>query len=278
MTTINKKICKKCKIEKEFIFFCKEKLSKDGLHSRCKNCVKEYNLINREKRLKNYIDNAEKIKLDVKNYRDKNKNLINEKRKILRKENIIECRKKRKEYNLKNKEKIKNQRKIYRLKNLSKFKQKDQKYYQKNKKIRQDKNKLWHKNKILKDHVFALKVRIRDLINASLKRFGYTKKSHTYEILGCDYETFTNHIESQFKDGMSWDNRRKWHIDHVIPLAHAKTENEIILLNHYLNLQPLWANDNLTKGSKLPALIKKNKIELSIAKEKGLKLTQQSIF
>ena len=77
---------------------------------------------------------------------------------------------------------------------------------------------------------------------------------------------------------MSWDNRKKWHIDHVIPLAHAKTENEIILLNHYLNLQPLWANDNLTKGFKLPALIKKNKIELSIAKEKGLKLTQQSIF
>ena len=92
MTTINKKICKKCKIEKEFIFFCKEKSSKDGLHSRCKNCVKEYNLINREKRLKNYIDNAEKIKLDVKNYRDKNKDLINQKRKILRKENIIECK------------------------------------------------------------------------------------------------------------------------------------------------------------------------------------------
>jgi hypothetical protein len=278
MIVATAKVCKKCKIEKEFIYFCKEKSSKDGLHSRCKNCVKEYNLINKEKRSKNYINNAEKIKLNVKNYRDKNKILINEKRRILRKENIIECRKKRKEYNLKNKDKIKNQRKIYRLKNLSKFKQKDQKYYKKNKKVRQQKNKLWHKNKILKDNVFALKIRIRGLINQSLKRHGYTKKSKTFEILGCDFETFKKHIELQFIDGMNWESRGEWHIDHVIPVSSAKDEGEMILLNHYLNLQPLWANDNLSKGCKMPAPIQKNKIELSIAKEKGLKLTQQSIF
>jgi len=111
-----------------------------------------------------------------------------------------------------------------------------------------------------------------------LKRYGYTKKSKTFEILGCDYETFKKHIESQFIDGMSWENRNEWHVDHIIPVSSAKDEGEMILLNHYLNLQPLWATDNLSKGSKLPALIMQNKIKLSIAKEKGLKLTQQSIF
>ena len=77
---------------------------------------------------------------------------------------------------------------------------------------------------------------------------------------------------------MSWNVIDNIHIDHIIPVSSAKNENEMILLNHYLNLQPLWAKENMSKGAKLPTPIEKNKIELSIAKEKGLKLTQQSIF
>jgi len=46
---------------------------------------------------------------------------------------------------------------------------------------------------------------------------------------------------------MNWHNKGKWHIDHIIPLKAAKTEFEVIALNHYTNLQPLWAKDNLTK-------------------------------
>ena len=54
-------------------------------------------------------------------------------------------------------------------------------------------------------------------------------------------------------DGMSWDNygRDGWHIDHIIPLSSTKIKEEIIKLNHYTNLQPLWATDNLKKGSKI---------------------------
>jgi hypothetical protein len=55
-------------------------------------------------------------------------------------------------------------------------------------------------------------------------------------------------LEKQFVVGMSWDNRNKWHIDHIIPLSSAKTEEEIYKLAHYTNLQPLWAEDNLSKG------------------------------
>jgi hypothetical protein len=52
---------------------------------------------------------------------------------------------------------------------------------------------------------------------------------------------------------MSWDNYGfyGWHIDHVIPLSSAKTEEEVYKLCHYTNLQPLWAEDNLKKGSKI---------------------------
>jgi hypothetical protein len=51
---------------------------------------------------------------------------------------------------------------------------------------------------------------------------------------------------------MCWDNQGKWHIDHIIPLSSGKTEDDIIKLCHYTNLQPLWAIDNMKKGSKTP--------------------------
>ena len=50
---------------------------------------------------------------------------------------------------------------------------------------------------------------------------------------------------------MSWENMGKWHIDHIIPLSTAITEEDVIRLCHYTNLQPLWAEDNLKKSNKL---------------------------
>ena len=50
---------------------------------------------------------------------------------------------------------------------------------------------------------------------------------------------------------MKWDNHGKWHIDHIIPLSSAETEEEVYNLCHYTNLQPLWGEDNLKKGKKI---------------------------
>ncbi len=50
---------------------------------------------------------------------------------------------------------------------------------------------------------------------------------------------------------MTWDNRDKWHIDHIVPLASAKTESEMAALCHYTNLQPLWASENRRKGARI---------------------------
>lgn len=98
---------------------------------------------------------------------------------------------------------------------------------------------------------YSLTCRIRRAITKSLFNFGYTKNSHTTEILGCDWSTFKEYIELRFVDGMSWENRHLWHIDHIIPLATAKTEEDVYRLSHFTNLQPLWATDNLRKGSKI---------------------------
>ena len=105
------------------------------------------------------------------------------------------------------------------------------------------------------DPFVSLKERIKSLIRASISRRGYVKPMPTEKIVGCSWDQFYIHIERQFTTGMSWDNRSEWHIDHIIPLATATCEDDIIRLNHFTNLRPLWAEDNLRKSDKLEHLI-----------------------
>jgi hypothetical protein len=79
------------------------------------------------------------------------------------------------------------------------------------------------------------------------------KKSKTFEIIGCTPEFLKEYIEKQFIKGMEWSNHSVygWHIDHIIPLSSANTEEEIYKLCHYTNLQPLWAENNLKKSNKI---------------------------
>lgn len=99
--------------------------------------------------------------------------------------------------------------------------------------------------------------------NDCLKKYNsdYSKneKSKSYKILGCDYKFLNNYLLQTFKDnyGYEWDEKEPVHIDHIIPLATAKTEKEIIKLCHYKNLQLLKAKDNLKKGSKLNWILEK---------------------
>jgi hypothetical protein len=112
--------------------------------------------------------------------------------------------------------------------------------------------KNYTKQRFSSDPMFAMVCRLRVRIGSAIRKQGYSKISKTSKILGCDWNCFMFHLESKFLDGMNWDNRHLWHVDHIIPLASANSEEEIIKLNHYTNLQPLWAVDNLRKGCKSP--------------------------
>lgn len=107
------------------------------------------------------------------------------------------------------------------------------------------------RNKRNTDPLFKLKDNIRRTIRASFIVTGSRKLSNTSTILGCSFDDFKVHIEKQFVDGMNWDNRNKWHLDHIIPIAFAQSEQEIIMLNHYTNFRPLWATDNIIKSDEL---------------------------
>ena len=102
------------------------------------------------------------------------------------------------------------------------------------------------------DPLYKLTFTLRSRLNLAIKSKGWTKNNKTTEILGCDFETVKKHLENQFIDNMSWENRGLfgWHIDHITPLAKAKTQEELYKLCHYTNLQPLWAADNLSKGAR----------------------------
>jgi len=110
----------------------------------------------------------------------------------------------------------------------------------------------WHKSKLLSCPVFALKLRYRARVRMAIRKGGFHKSSSTAALLGCTWECMKDHIESKFCDGMSWENMRLWHIDHITPLASAKDSEEVAKLCHYTNLQPLWAEDNLSKGCRMP--------------------------
>jgi hypothetical protein len=70
--------------------------------------------------------------------------------------------------------------------------------------------------------------------------------------LGCSIEEFKLYLESKFLPGMTWDNwsRTGWHIDHIKPLSGFDLTDPIQLQDacKYINLQPLWASDNISKG------------------------------
>lgn len=120
----------------------------------------------------------------------------------------------------------------YRLKNREKVLQEKKEYYQRR----------------MKDPIFVLIKRFR---NATYRSLRTNKTKCSLDILGCTQEEFKIHIESQFTEGMSWDKLGEIHIDHKIPISYAKTEEELYKLNHYTNLQPLWAIDNIRKSNKI---------------------------
>ena len=100
------------------------------------------------------------------------------------------------------------------------------------------------------DPIYKLKGNLRGVVRRAITRAGYSKNTQTHELIGCSYDDLKLHLESKFTKGMSWDNMGDWHVDHILPLAAATTESEILKLCHYSNLQPLWARVNLRKGDK----------------------------
>ena len=109
-------------------------------------------------------------------------------------------------------------------------------------------NKSYDKEQRLTNPLYKLGKNVRTRMWHVLK--GKYKSQSTFEIIGCSVDFLRSHLEERFEEGMSWDNYGEWHVDHIIPLASASDLTFLLELMHYTNLQPLWATENLSKGSK----------------------------
>jgi hypothetical protein len=216
---MEKKICSSCSIEKEIIEFGKDKNKKDGLKNVCKDCRK----IESKNR---YLENREYFT----NYRETNRDEILLKLKIWRENNP----EKRKEYYQKNIDKEKNYSIEYRKNNKE--------YY-----------RIYQNIRYSNDDLYKLRKLITSRISKKINKINEDNTQKTIEILGCSISFLKTFIETQFKDGMSWENHGLfgWHIDHKIPLSSAKNSLELEKLCHYTNLQPLWAEENISKRDKI---------------------------
>lgn len=259
------KKCYKCKEEKPLLEFNKNQ-------NKCKNCEKKYYIENKskiDKRNKCYYElnkdrnreygiqyrklNKDKIANSKKQYYEKNKEKHLERGKIHYNENKEKYAKNKKIYRLINKDKIRESGAIYYQLNKERIIQNVSEYRIKNKDKLREKKKEYVKRRKKNEPLFKFKIIVRGIVCNSFKRRkgAYNKTLRTEEILGCSLFEFKEYITSRFSEGMSMDNHGEWHLDHIIPLATAKTEEDIIKLNHYTNFQPLWAIDNLRKGYKI---------------------------
>jgi hypothetical protein len=112
-----------------------------------------------------------------------------------------------------------------------------------------------HRKKYIKEYNSDPKIRIKNSLRSRINELLNKKYNNhrTFDLVGCEFEFLLNYLEKHFIDGMSWDNYGYygWHIDHIIPLSSANSEDEIRKLYHYTNLQPLWAKDNMKKSNKI---------------------------
>lgn len=222
MTHNQLKMCYVCKEYKPFCEFNKDHTRADGFCYVCKKCQ-------REKSKRYYESHIDKIK--EKRAAQKGKRALYDK----------EYYEKNKEHKL---ERAKQRRQMH-----PEIRQKyNKKYWRENKGKLLMQAKLYNRRKKQSDPVYRLKIQIRSSIRASFERKNVKKTSPSEAILGCSIEEFQKYLKQTWKNRYGYDwTGQSCHIDHITPLAVASTEQEVIALCHYTNLQLLTPEDNLRK-------------------------------
>lgn len=203
------KQCTKCEVNKDLSDFPRNKRFKSGYNSICKLCCNSIN----------------------KKYRENNLESFNESRQKNYIKNLDVKRAEKRRYYASHKLEKSLYDKQYRRDNDLKIKR----YKKSWEKLHKD------------DPIFKIKRNLRRRVHHALS--DNRKSNKTFELIGCNPESFKKYIESFFSEGMSWENYGKWHIDHIKPcftfdLSIPEEQQKCF---HYTNQRPLWAKDNLSR-------------------------------
>lgn len=210
------KECSKCRLSKPFSKFYTDRSKTSGLRSTCKEC----DLLADKGRKRvyhkttgNYVNNH----VPSESHRQK-------------------CR----EYYKLNKEK-----------RLSKCKA----YYLQNKTHINTQKRNYGRARYFSDKAHRLRVNISSQIRMALKGSSYTNKSRVYKVTGLEFPELIAYLyytlECNYGELASSISLDKIDIDHIVPLCSDYTEEGIIRLNNYTNLQLLTREDNSKKGKSI---------------------------
>lgn len=247
------KVCPVCTTEKDLLFFPKRNDRSYKYESRCKDCKDSHLYIDKE-----ILKNGEKKCPNCKEYKiyeqyHKCKTCLEGIASIC-KICAIERMKNRRD-STPPEIKKQNKKEDY-LKNKERYKKASLKYKENNRDHLKKKGRERHNKKFKNCPNYKLKLNISCLIRATFTKNTdkkYKKKSRTVEILGCTIEEFRIYLEKQFLPWMTWENHGNceelayncsWDLDHIIPISYAKTEEEVYMLNHWSNFQPLCSKIN----------------------------------
>lgn len=180
---------------------------------------------------------------------------------------------KQKEYNKKSRIKHLEKRRQADNERYAADKSKWQQYYKDNRDERLKQCKDYKKTAVCKEYArkymkrrsedptFRLISNLRCRVRRALTKTGSMKVAVMKEFIGCTVDQLRLYLESQFREGMSWDNYGKWHIDHIKPVASFDMNDPTQQRQcfYYTNLQPLWAMENFLKSDN----INKENLEVS---------------
>jgi hypothetical protein len=141
-------------------------------------------------------------------------------------------------YRLANPEKVRAWHLKYRVKNAERFRQSQRDY----------KRKRYHS-----DPDYRLLCQLKARLSKAVGR-GQSVTA-AVKMCGCTPQELRERLEGQFLEGMSWEDRAGWHIDHIYPLCAIDSSDRVQVLaaNNWRNLRPAWPIDNWTKnGSVTP--------------------------
>lgn len=243
MNDVVEKYCSGCDRTLSIESFGNDRSRRDGKNSRCKEC-------HRAKSAAYYERNPERCRAATNQWRERNKEELNATYREQYAENPEFFRGKSKAWRDNNPEKSRESVRGWRERNPEQVKEYARRYREENVELYR-----WHDQKRRTTPKGKLENSVRSRLWKELTK-GSKIGRRTFDLLGYTVDDLKCHIESQFFDGMTWDNYRHdvWHIDHVRPLASFNYETpddpEFREAWALSNLRPLWAIDNMRKGAK----------------------------
>ena len=154
----------------------------------------------------------------------------------------------KREYRQENKEEIAAQKRKHRQEHREEIAAYNREYDQEHREEIAAKNRKRYAN----DPAYAMSRRLRARMGKAVRAAGLGKKcASSSELLGISYQGLKEWLEAQFTEGMTWENRSEWHVDHIVPCDafDMTVETNQRICFWYKNLQPLWGPDNIQKSN-----------------------------